>query len=41
MIKIACWNIRGIKFLLRQQDLKDFIREKNIGLIGLVETKVK
>lgn len=37
MIELVCWNARGLNSLLRQKEVKDYIRDKNIGLIGLVE----
>lgn len=40
MKKLACWNVIGLNFSLRQQEVKNYVREKKIGLIELVEIKV-
>lgn len=41
MIKIASWNVRGLNSPLRQREVKDFIKNMNIGLIGLLEVKIR
>ncbi|KAJ8433454.1 hypothetical protein Cgig2_014495 [Carnegiea gigantea] len=35
------WNIRGLNWPNKQEDVKIFLHEKQIGLVGLLETKVK
>jgi len=41
MAKICSWNIRGLNWPNTQEDIKLFLHEKNIGFVGLLETKVK
>ncbi|XP_074291146.1 uncharacterized protein LOC141617914 [Silene latifolia] len=41
MDNIGGWNVRGINGLNKQMDVKKFLHQNNIGLYGLVETKVK
>ena len=41
MAHIASWNIRGLNWPNKQEDVKLFLQLNNIGLIGLLETKVK
>jgi len=41
MTRICSWNIRGLNWPNKQEDVKLFLHEKNIGLVGLLETKVK
>ncbi|XP_074267220.1 uncharacterized protein LOC141590534 [Silene latifolia] len=41
MNNIGSWNVRGINGANKQQDVKKFLYHNNIGLYGLVETKVK
>lgn len=38
---MASWNVRGLNSPLRQRELKDFIKITNIGLIGLLEVKIR
>ena len=41
MERICSWNIRGLNWLNMQEDVRIFLQEKQIGLVGLLETKVK
>ena len=41
MDRICSWNIRGVNWPNKQEDVKIFLHEKYIGLVGLLETKVK
>jgi len=41
MDRIYNWNIRGLNWPNKQEDVKIFLHEKQIGFIGLLETKVK
>lgn len=41
MTDILFWNVRGLNNNIRINDVKDAIQEKRLGLIGLVETKVR
>ena len=41
MARIYSWNIRGLNWPNKQEDVTIFLHEKNIGLAGLLETKVK
>ena len=41
MDNIVSWNIRGLNWPNKQEDLKLFLRMNKVGLIGLLETKVK
>ena len=41
MTSIASWNVRGLNWPNKQEDVKLFLQLNNIGLIGLLETKVK
>jgi len=38
---ITSWNIRGLNGPNKQEDVKIFLNKTKIGLVGLVETKVK
>ncbi|KAJ8431317.1 hypothetical protein Cgig2_032307 [Carnegiea gigantea] len=38
---ICSWNIRGLNWPNKQEDVRLFLQEKQIGLVGLLETKVK
>ncbi|KAJ8419728.1 LOW QUALITY PROTEIN: hypothetical protein Cgig2_019166 [Carnegiea gigantea] len=38
---IANWNIRGLNWPNKQEDVKIFLHENKIGLVGLLETKIK
>jgi len=41
MDNIASWNIRGLNWPNKQEDVKIFLHDKSVGLIGLLETKIK
>ena len=41
MDRVCSWNVRGLNWPNKQEDLKIFLQEKRIGLIGMLETKVK
>ena len=41
MSRLCSWNIRGLNWPNKQEDIKIFLHEKNIALVGLLETKVK
>ena len=41
MARICSWNIRGLNWPDKQEDIKLFLHEKNTGFVGLFETKVK
>ena len=41
MNRIYSWNVRGLNWPNKQEDIKIFLHEKKIGIIGLLETKVK
>ena len=41
MANIIVWNIRGLNCPNKQEDAKCFIQSQRVGLIALVETKVK
>jgi len=41
MSNIASWNVRGLNWPNKQEDVKLFLQSNNIGLIGLLETKIK
>jgi len=41
MERVYCWNIRGLNWPNKQEDVKVFLHEKRIGFVGLLETKVK
>ena len=38
---ISCWNIRGLNQPQKQTEIVSLIREMNIDVIGIVETKVR
>ena len=38
---IRSWNVRGLNWPNKQEELKIFLQQNKIGLIGLLETKVK
>lgn len=38
---IAAWNIRRLKKVFKQKELKLFLNKNKIDLIGCIETKVK
>ena len=41
MDKILSWNVRGINSPQKQQEDKNFIEKHRVGLVGLLETRVK
>ena len=41
MVNIASWNIRGLNWPNKQEDVKIFLQKNQISFIGLLETKVK
>jgi len=41
MSQIASWNVKGLNWPNKQEDLKLFLQLNNIGLVGLLETKIK
>uniref|UniRef100_A0A803PR18 Endonuclease/exonuclease/phosphatase domain-containing protein n=1 Tax=Cannabis sativa TaxID=3483 RepID=A0A803PR18_CANSA len=41
MDKILSWNVRGINNQHKQHEVKQFIAKNNVGLVGLLETRVK
>ena len=40
-MNIASWNIRGLNWPNKQEEVKLFLHHHNIGWLGLLETKVK
>jgi len=41
MTNIASWNVWGLNWPNKQEDVKLFLQLNNIGLIGLLEAKIK
>ena len=41
MTHIASWNVRGLNWSNKQEDVKLFLQLNNIGLVNLIETKIK
>ncbi|XP_060182554.1 uncharacterized protein LOC132612270 [Lycium barbarum] len=41
MLKVMNWNTRGLNGLNKQKEVKIFCNEQEVGLIGLLETKIK
>lgn len=41
MDNIVSWNIRGMNWPNKQEDLKIFMYSNKVGLIGLMETKIR
>ena len=41
MDKIVSWNIRGLNWPNKQEDLKSFLQTNKVGMIELIETKIK
>ena len=41
MDSIVSWNIRGLNWPNKQVDVQFFLNNRHIGMIGLLETKVK
>lgn len=40
-MKLVTWNTRGINELHKQKELKLFMKENNIGVIAVLEHKIK
>jgi len=41
MTNIIRWNIQGLNWLNKQEEIKIFLHKNDIGILGLLETKVK
>ena len=41
MDAIVSWNIRGLNWPNKQEDVLSFLHSNKVGLIGVLETKVK
>ena len=41
MIKIGCWNIRGLNDSCKQSEIRNFISKNNIQIFGILETRVR
>ena len=41
MSQIASWNVRGLNWPNKQEDVKLFLQLNNVGLVGLIETKIR
>lgn len=41
MVSILSWNVRGLNAPNKQKEIKLLCNEERVGLIGLLETKVK
>ena len=41
MDNVVAWNIRGLNWPHKQVDVSIFLHSNKVGLIGLLETKVK
>ncbi|WMV41864.1 hypothetical protein MTR67_035249 [Solanum verrucosum] len=41
MVSMLCWNVRGLNALNKQKEVLLLCNKEKVGLIGLVETKVK
>ena len=41
MDNVVAWNIRGLNWPNKQVDVHIFLQTNKLGLIGLLETKVK
>ena len=41
MDRIVSWNIRGLNWPNKPEDVKSFLYSNNVGMIGLLKTKVK
>lgn len=40
-MNIICWNVRGMNDPSRERDVHELLVEHKIGIVGLLETKVK
>jgi len=41
MTNMVRWNVRGLNWPNKQEDVKLFLHTNKVGLVGLLETKVK
>jgi len=41
MDNIVSWNIRGLNWPNKQEEVRSFLHKNKVGMIGLLETKVK
>jgi len=41
MSHIASWNVRGLNWPNKQEDVKLFLHLRKVGMVGLLETKIK
>lgn len=41
MDSIVCWNVRGANSPTKQREIKKFLSFRKVGLVSLLETKVK
>lgn len=41
MDSIICWNIKGANYLHKQKEIKKFLNLRKVGLVSVLETKVK
>ncbi|KAL4438947.1 hypothetical protein ABPG74_016667 [Tetrahymena malaccensis] len=39
-IKIACWNVNGLRAVLKREDLQKYIKQENPDILCLNETKI-
>jgi len=41
MSLIASWNVQGLNWPNKQEDVKLFLQQNDIGMVGLIETKIR
>lgn len=41
MMNVGCWNVRGLNSSSRQKEVQYFCNKKSIGVMGLLEHKIK
>ena len=41
MANVICWNIRGLNWPTKQDDVNIFLHSNKVGMIGLLEIKIK
>lgn len=41
MVNMLCWNVRGLNGPIKQKEVKLLCNIENVGLVGLLETKIK
>lgn len=41
MMNVGCWNVRGLNSSSRQKEVQDFCNQNSIGVMGLLEHKIK